>query len=168
MKPSRTQLAASALGCAAAACVGGCGFTPMYAAPGLASGMAQIEVVVPTGRVAYLLGEDLDDDFGHDKDATPIWRLVVTIDQSRIPLGLTVNDVAENYALGLKVHYALTEIATGKIAVAGDVASEVSYDSATQPYAGIAARQSSQERAASDAARRIQSALAQWMSRRQD
>jgi LPS-assembly lipoprotein len=126
--------------------------------------MATIDVVVPKGRVGFLLGEELDDDFGHDKTADPVWRLDVKIDQTRIPLGLTVNDVAENYAVGLKIHYTLTEIATGRVTVAGDVASEVSYDSATQPYAGIAARQDSQQRAASDAARRIETALAQWMS----
>ena len=73
-------------------------------------------------------------------------------------------DVAERYALGVKVHYSLTEIATGKVAVAGDAASEASYDSASQPYSGIAARQDSQQRAASDVARRIQLALGQWMA----
>jgi LPS-assembly lipoprotein len=136
----------------------------MYAQSGVASGLTAIEVKVPQGRVAYLLREDLDDAFGRDKNAAPIWRLDVVIGQSRIPLGLTENDVAERYALGLKVRYSLTEIATGKIAVAGDAASEVSYDSASQPYSGIAARQDSQQRAASDVARRIQLALGQWMA----
>lgn len=147
-----------------AAALGGCGFTPMYAQSGVSSGLTAIEVNVPQGRVAYLLREDLDDALGRDKTAAPIWRLDVVIGQTRIPLGLTENDVAERYALGVKVHYSLTEIATGKVAVAGDAASEASYDSASQPYSGIAARQDSQQRAASDVARRIQLALGQWMA----
>jgi LPS-assembly lipoprotein len=45
------------------------------------------------------------------------------------------------------------------------VVTQVSYDAADAPYAGISARQNSQERAASDAARRIEIQLAAWLSR---
>ena len=44
---------------------------------------------------------------------------------------------------------------TGEVAHTGQVTSQVSYDAANDPYAGIAARQDSQQRAATDAARRI-------------
>ena len=44
--------------------------------------------------------------------------------------------------------------------------SQVSYDAADAPYAGIAARQDSQQRAAADAARKIQLDLAAWMASR--
>ncbi|HEY5071664.1 MAG TPA: LPS assembly lipoprotein LptE [Caulobacteraceae bacterium] len=142
----------------------GCGFTPMYARPGVSSGLSSIEVAIPNGRVAYLLREDLDDDLGRDRDAAPVWRLDLHIEQSRDPRGLTINDVAERYELGLKVNYSLVELATGRIAHTGEVTTQVSYDSADQPYAGIAARQDSQQRAASDAARRIQLELGVWMA----
>lgn len=147
------------------AILGGCGFTPMYASPTVASGLPAIQVVAPQGRVAYLLREDLDDALAHDKRAPAPWRLEFTVKQTRDPRGLSVTDVAERYEVGLTVNYTLTSVATGKVAHIGQVSTEVFYDEADAPYAGIAARQNSQERVASDAARRIQLDLAAWMAR---
>ena len=151
-------MAAAAIGLA------GCGFTPLYATPGLSSGLSSIQVVAPDGRVAYLLREDLDDALARDKDAAPLWRLDFTVDQTRDPRGLTLNDYAQRYQVAVKVDYTLTNIATGAVAHTGQVISQVSYDAANDPYAGIAARQDSQQRAAADAARRIQVDLAAWMA----
>ena len=145
--------------------LGGCGFTPLYAKPGVGSGLSATTVEVPQGRVAYLLREDLEDALGLDKSAPPVWRLEISLVQTRDPRGLSENDVAQRYDVGLTVRYALTLIATGKIAHAGQVTTQVHYDEANAPYAGIAARQDSQQRVASDAARRIQIELAAWMAR---
>ena len=145
--------------------LGGCGFTPLYATPGVSSGLSAINVVVPQGRVAFLLHQDLDDALGHDKSAPPVWRLDLTLVQGRDPRGLRLDDTAERYDLGLTVQFALTDLATGKVAHSGSVSTQVSYDAADAPYAGIAARQDSQNRAASDAARRIQIDLAAWMAK---
>jgi hypothetical protein len=41
---------------------------------------------------------------------------------------------------------------------------ELTYDSADQPYAAVAAQQDAQDRAAEEAARRIQLELAAWMA----
>jgi LPS-assembly lipoprotein len=149
-----------------AASLGGCGFTPLYATPNLSPGLATIDVIATQGRVGYLLREDLDDALGHDKSAASAWRLDMTVDQTRGPRGLTLTDVAERYIVGVSVRYSLTDVATGKVVHSGRVASHVSYDEANDPYAGIAARQDSQERAASDAARQIQLDLATWMNAR--
>ncbi len=143
----------------------GCGFTPLYASPGVARGLPAIEVVAPAGRVAYLLREDLDDALGRDKSSKPAWRLNLTVVQTRDPRGLRLDNVAERYDLGLTVKYTLTDVTTGKVAHSGQVNSEVSYDAANAPYAGISARQDSQERVAGDAARRIQIELAAWLAR---
>lgn len=151
---------------AAAQPLGGCGFTPLYATPKTSQGLSAIEVVAPDGRVAYLLREDLDDALARNKDAPPIWRLNLTVVQSRDPRGLNVNDVAQRYDLGLTVAYTLTLIATGEVAHSGQVSTQVSYDAYDAPYAGIAARQDTQNRAASDAARKIQLDLATWMASR--
>jgi len=165
---ARTLLAAWPLAALTlvAASLGGCGFTPLYAIPGVSPDLAAIDVVAPQGRVGFLLREDLDDALGHDKAATPAWRLDMIVTQTRDPRGLSITDVAERYVLGVGVKYTLTETATGKVAHSGQVASHVSYDAADAPYAGIAARQDSQERAASDAARQIQLDLAAWMAAR--
>jgi hypothetical protein len=95
-------LAAGALALAGAP-LAGCGFTPLYATPGLSSGLSSIQVDAPNGRVAYLLRESLDDDLARDKNADPAWRLSFTIDQTRDPRGLTVNDYAQRYQVGLTI-----------------------------------------------------------------
>ncbi len=146
-----------------AGALGACGFTPMYATPGVSAGLSAIEIKAPQGRVGFLLRQDLDDALGRDKLSAPRWRMEMAIDQTRDPRGLTLQDVAERYVLGISVSYKLIDATTGKVAHTGRVASQVSYDAADAPYAGIAARQDSQERAASDAARKIQIDLATWM-----
>ena len=143
----------------------GCGFTPMYATPGVSSGLSTIEVVAPDGRVGYLLREDLDDALGRNKSAPATYKLEMVLTQTRNPRGLSVTDVAERYVVGVNVKFTLTDLTTAKVAHTGEVTSQVSYDAADQPYAGIAARQDSQQRAASDAARQIQLDLAVWMSK---
>lgn len=149
----------------AALAMSGCGFTPLYATPGVSAGLSSVEVVAPQGRVAYLLREDLDDALAHDKNGAPVWRLDLNLAQTRDPRGLRSDNVAERYELGVTVRYTLTSIATGQVAHTGEVTTAVSYDAADAAYAGIAARQDSQERIAADAARRIQIELAAWMAR---
>lgn len=159
------HILALAVAAVAVLATAGCGFTPLYATPGVSPGLSAIDVVAPQGRMAYLLREDLDDALAHDKNAAPQWRLDLTAVQSRDPRGLRADNVAERYELGLSVKYTLTSVATGKPVHDGEVHSQVSYDAADAPYAGIAARQDSQNRAAADAARRIQIDLAAWMAR---
>ncbi|MGH7025210.1 MAG: LPS assembly lipoprotein LptE [Caulobacteraceae bacterium] len=147
-----------------AVALGGCGFTPLYATPGLSKNLSSVEVVAPDGRVAFLVREALDDDLARDKSDAPAWRLNFTVGQTRDPRGLTINDYAQRYQVGVIIIYTLTNVASGQVVHSGRVVSEVSYDSANDPYAGIAARQDSQQRAASDAARKIEIELAAWMA----
>jgi LPS-assembly lipoprotein len=50
------------------------------------------------------------------------------------------------------------------VAKRGRVQVELTYDSADQPYAAISAQQDAQDRAAQEAARRIQLELAVWLA----
>jgi LPS-assembly lipoprotein len=161
---SRPALALLAL--AALAPLGGCGFTPLYAQPGADRALSRVEVVAPQGRVGYLLREDLDDALGHDKGSAPAYRLEMQLAQSRAAHGLTAQNVAQRYELDLSVNFTLTDLATGKVAYTGTVWSAVSYDSAAQPYAGIAARQDTQDRQAEDVANKIELQLDAWMGRK--
>lgn len=144
----------------------GCGFTPLYARPGLGAELSAIQVVAPAGRVGYLLREDLDDQLGRDKATPPRFRLELADVQTRDPRGLTLEDVAERYVLGLSASYRLIDIATGAAVHTGRITSQVSYDAVNAPYAGIAGRQDAQSRAALDAARKIELDLAAWAARR--
>jgi len=156
----------AALALAAAASLGGCGFTPLYAQPGVAGGMTHIQVDAPKGRVGYLMREDLDDAFGHAKGDAPQYKLEMVLDQGRTAHGLTENDTAQRYELDMTVIYTLIDISTGKVAVTGQVVSNVSYDSTDQPYAGIAARQDTQDRLATDAAQKVEVQVAAFLARK--
>ena len=148
-----------------AAPLGGCGFTPLYAQPGVAGGMSHIQVDAPKGRVGYLLREDLDDALGHAKGEPPQYKLEMVMAETRAAHGLTANDTAQRYELDVTVIYTLIDIASGKVATTGQVVSNVSYDSADQPYEGIAARQDTQDRLASDAAQKIEIRIAAFLAR---
>ena len=156
----------AALALAAASPLGGCGFTPLYAEGGVAGGLTHIQVVAPKGRVGYLLGEDLDDALGRAKGDAPQYRREMVLDQNRAAHGLTANATAQRYELDLTVTYTLINIASGKVAMTGAVTSDVSYDSTVQPYAGIAARQDTQDRLATDAAQKIEVQVAAFLARK--
>ena len=160
------RLAGLSLAMLSLAGLGGCGFTPLYAAPGVTPGLTHIQVMAPGGRMGFLLRQDLDDAFAHDKDGAPVYRLEMQVSQLRNARGLQVDNTAQRYELDLSVTYSLVDAASGKTVHSGQVASVVSYDSTAQPYAGIAARQDTQDRLAADAARKIQLDLAAWMATR--
>ena len=157
-------ICALAAAVAIAASLAGCGFTPMYAVPGVVGGVQHIQVVAPRGRIGYLLGESLDDDFGNAKGQKALYRLDMVLTEGRQAHGLTANDVAQRYEFDLKVVYTLTDLSTGKTVHTGTVFSNLSYDSAQQPYAGIAAAEDVQNRLASDAAQKVSVQVAAWMA----
>lgn len=164
MKHARpTLLLTAALGLAALG-LGGCGFTPLYAAPGVTPKLASIQVSRPDGRTGFLMGQYLDDDFGKNRGVAPAYRLLLKTNEVRIPRGIRVNNVASRYEVDLNTTYTLIDIATRKIVTAGLVKVNVTYDSADQPYAGIAAEQDGQRRAAEQAAQRIQLELASYFA----
>ena len=155
---------ASIAGAGAALGLTGCGFTPLYAKPGVTPGLAAIEVHAPHGRTAFLLGQDLDEAFARDRSAPPVYQLNFTVAEKRYPRGLRIDNVATLYETHVTVSYQLTEIATGRLVKGGVEPIQVVYDVADQPYAGIAAQQNSQERAASEASDRIRTDLALYFT----
>jgi LPS-assembly lipoprotein len=159
----RTLLIGAALGLAALG-LGGCGFTPLYAAPGVTPKLASIQVSRPDGRTGFLMGQYLDDDFGKDTSHPPAYRLLLKTNEVRIPRGIRVDNVASRYEVDLSATYTLIDISTRKIVTAGVVKVNVTYDSADQPYAGVAAELNGQERAAEQAAQRIRLELASWFA----
>jgi LPS-assembly lipoprotein len=162
----RTRSALAVALALAAAGLSGCGFTPLYATPGVSSGLSSIEVVAPDGRTGYLIREHLDDALVKNRGAAPVWRMNVQLAEQRFPRGLRVDNVATRYEYVLTAYYSLTEVATGAQAKKGRVRVQLTYDSADQPYASIAAQQDVADRAAEEAARRIQLELGAWLATR--
>ncbi len=109
-------------------------------------------MVAPDGRAGFLVRDELQDALARDRSAAARYRLTYTVHQLKYPRGLRVNNIATGYELDLTVDYALTEIATGTVVYRGNAPVQVSYNSADAPYAGIAAQQDAEQRAAQQAA----------------
>jgi len=148
----------------AAPALSGCGFTPLYAQPGLASNLASVEVVAPEGRTGYLIRQHLDDALAKNHSAAPAYRMDLQLSEQRFPRGIRIDNVATRYEYVLTAYYQLAALPSGAIAKRGNVRVTLTYDSADQPYAAIAAQQDAQDRAAEEAARRIQLELAVWLA----
>jgi LPS-assembly lipoprotein len=149
---------------AASVALSGCGFTPLYAQQGVVSHLASIDVVAPEGRTGFLIRQSLDDAFAKNRSAPAAYRMNLSLAEARYPRGIRIDNVATRYEYVLTANYALSTLPSGALAKKGVVRVELTYDSADQPYASIAAQQDAQERAAEEAARRIQLELAAWLA----
>ena len=159
------RLAAAGL-IAALPLLGACGFTPLYAQPGVSPAMAAIRVVTPDGRTGHLLSEELQDDLAVRHSGQPLYQLNLAVGEIRYPRGLNVQQTATWYELQLRVSYSLTEIGSGKTLTAGRIPVTVSYNAVQDPYGGIVAQQDGQKRAAAEASQRIRLAIADYFAGR--
>jgi LPS-assembly lipoprotein len=151
-------------GLALAGCAGPLGdFRPLYAT---AAGPAlpRIQTNAPDGRTGYLLREQLDDALGLDRNQPPLYRLNLTLKEFRTPRGLRTDNVANRYELLLQTKYVLIDIGARRILTTGAVASTVTYDSADQAYAAVAANLDGQKRVAADTAQRLTIALGAYFA----
>jgi LPS-assembly lipoprotein len=149
----------------AALALGGCaGFEPLYAQPAVVKNLAAIEVTAPAGRTGHLIRQHLDDAFAKDHAVAPTYAMTLSLSEARFPRGVRIDNVATRYEYVLTANYLLRSLASGAAAKTGQVRVELTYDSADQPYASIAAQQDAQDRAAEEAARRIEMELAVWLA----
>jgi LPS-assembly lipoprotein len=149
---------------AASLALGGCGFTPLYAAPGVVSKLASIDVITPQGRTGFLLRQHLDDAFAKNRHGPAAYSMRLALSEARYPRGIRTDNVATRYEYVVTADYTLANLPAGDIAKKGRVRVEITYDSADQPYASITAAQDAQDRAAEEAARRIQLEVAAWLA----
>jgi LPS-assembly lipoprotein len=154
-----------ALALVSALALGGCaGFQPLYAQPEVVKNLASIQVLAPSGRTGYLIRQHLDDAFAKDHSAAPAYTMDLSLGEARYPRGVRIDNVATRYEYVLTAAYALRHAKSRAVAKQGQVRVELTYDSADQPYASISAQQDAQDRAAEEAARRIQLELAVWLA----
>ena len=158
------RLAAFAVLAAASVALSGCGFAPLYAQPGVVSHLASIDVVAPEGRAGFLMRRSLDDAFAKNSGAPATYRMNLQLAEARYPRGIRIDNVATRYEYVLTANYSLSSLPSGALAKRGVVRVELTYDSADQPYASIAAQQDAEDRGAEEVARRIQLELAAWMA----
>ncbi len=143
----------AALALATAIALSGCGFTPLYG-DGAGVVLSRVAVTTPDDRFGYRLREAVEDAFGTDMAATPGWRLDTAVEQDRRPLGRRIDDTAARYELTVRLAWTLTPAAGGS-PVSGAETAVVTYASADQPVAAIAAQEDAEARAAAELARKL-------------
>jgi LPS-assembly lipoprotein len=149
----------------AAAGLSGCGFAPLYAQPHVVQPLASIAVVAPEGRTGFLIRQHLNDAFAvENRQGAPAYNMRLALGEQRYPRGVRVDAVATRYEYVLTATYDLVAAPSGVLAKRGSVRIEITYSSADQPYASVIAQQDAQDRAAEEAARRIQLELAVWFA----
>ena len=139
---------------AGALAASGCGFTPLYGETGVGADLARIAVSTPDNRLGYRLREQLEDAFGRNAAATPLYRLTTEVTQQRRSLGRRIDDTASRYELTVKADWTLAPVSGGP-PIKGSQTTTTTYAAADQPYAAIAAQQDGEDRAAADLARLI-------------
>jgi LPS-assembly lipoprotein len=161
-----------------AALTAGC-FQPMYAArsdggPALREKLAAIEVPpvsAPNGARIARLGVEIRNAlmfkfYGEATGAPPTHRLVLSLSSNRSSLildPLTTLPQIENF--GIDARYTLVEIATGKVVLASNTFSRVSYDipGQTQRFARARAYRDAEDRASQEIAENIQTRVAAFL-----
>jgi len=143
-----------------------CGFQPLYATPGVTPALTRIAVPTAEGRTGQFLREALDDQLATDRTQPARYRMTLEYDEDRYERGLRIDNTANRYEVALLVNYAVFDIATGAGVTSGSVRPLLSFDSADQPYQGIAANLDASERAAAEAARLIRLDLARFFAGR--
>lgn len=154
-------LSAAALSTGLAGCAG---FTPLYGEAGVTSNLAAIDVEAPDGRTGFLIRQHLDDAFAKNRSAPAAYTMQLALGEARYPRGVRIDNTATRYEYVLTADYVLLSQPSGAVAKRGRVRVELTYDSADQPYASISAQQDAQDRAAEEAARRIELELAVWLA----
>ncbi len=162
----RPAFAPAALLTLGALSLGGCGFTPLYAAPGVGPGLSSVAFYTPDTRVGFLLKQSLEDELATRAGGAPLYRLDCAVKETRSPRGVRVNNVANRYEINMTVSYQLREAQSQKVVLQGYAPVIVTYDSADPPYAGVAAAQNGDERATQQAAIQIRLALGRFFAGR--
>ncbi len=162
----RARAASAALALTALLGLEGCGFTPLYADNGMSSALYDVVVSVPDhSRAGFMVQDKLNEALGRHADKGS-WKLTLEVYSKRAPRGVRVNNVANRYEYQMEVDYSLADAATGKVALKESLQAMATYDSADQPYAGVAAEQDGEVRAAAIAADMLRLRLARYFAAR--
>ena len=174
LRPMSRGLAALALG----GLLGGC-FQPLYGdfspngSPVLRDQLSAVNVLqieAPKGtdeaRMAVEIRNALLFDLtGGGAEAPPVHRLKISISSTRSAIIVDINTSRPDIeGYGINATYSLTEIATGKVVVAGQTFARVSYDipGQQQRYARLRGLRDAEDRAAKVIADNIRSRLTSY------
>lgn len=138
----------SALLCAAALALSGCGLRPLYGggnAGPVQSTLAAVQVAPIQGQSGWLVSNALRDRL-HAGDATPRYRLEVQLDDQIAGLGVRSDDSVARERRTLRARYQLVDLATGAVLLDATAGSDAGIDVVGSEYATIAAERTALER----------------------
>ncbi|MGK0265982.1 MAG: LPS-assembly lipoprotein [Maricaulis sp.] len=143
-----------------------CGFTPLYGANGLASGLSDIRVETGQERIDFQLQEALLDGMGaRHADGPYTLRATATVESE--PFGVGADAIASRYAVQVSVRWQLLRAGNADPVLTGNARSDASYDVPAGVYGALAAESDAEDRAISTAADRIIAQLARTMRDRE-
>lgn len=133
--------------------LGGCGFTPMYATQGDGAGLvaefSTIEVSPIAERVGQVVRNGLMDRLTPDgPPGTPVYRLQVTLSETREGFGFRPDEAITRENLRLDAAYSLLRTADGAEVLKGSARSNLAYDIVQSDFANFSAHQDAQRRTA--------------------
>ena len=93
-------------------------------------------------------------------DKSPIYTLAIKLDERHYQVGYRVDDTSTRSELTSSVAYTLTDNRTRKVVLKDAFTETVTYSTSSSPFTGIVSQQDAQERLATSAAQKIQTAVA--------
>ena len=146
---------------------GGCGLRPLYG--GGESGAVRqllggVEVAPIQGQQGWLVGNALRERLR--AGGTPRYRLVVTLDDSIIGLGVRRDDSITRERRSLRARYQLVDAASNAVLLDATAGSDAGVDVVSSEYATIAAEQTALERLSTIVAEQIVTRIALYAQSR--
>lgn len=146
----------------------GCGLRPLYAGGSdgsVAAMLRQVSVSPIPGRNGWLMYNKLKERLAESGDATPAYRLDVTLDEEIIGLGIRGDRAVTRERQTLRARYQLVSLDTGQVVLDATAGSDAGIDVVSSEYATVAAEQTAEERLADVVADDIVSRLGMYATR---
>jgi len=127
----------------------GCGLQPVYSggsAGPVANMLGQVRVDPIPGRDGWLMYNKLKERLARENAASPSYRLVVTLDDQIIGLGIRGDRATTRERRTLRARYQLVQLSTGEVVLDATAGSDAGIDVVSSEYATVAAEQTAAER----------------------
>lgn len=155
----------------ATALLSACGFTPLHAPDGVSSSVFSTintelapGIAVQDKEAAFWVQNALKDRLGNGQNMQTILRLKPQA--QRAGIGISGDDIATRYDLGLNVGYELIDAKSGKVLNRGTVRSVSTFSASTDPYALTASEKATTRDLAKDSADRIIAKIASYYAQK--
>ena len=151
-----------------AVALAGCGLHPLYGggtSGTVASTLRTVEVGPIDGKVGWLVRNKLVDRLGESGNATPQYRLDVTLSDNITGFGIRGDRAVTRERRTLRARYQLVSLANGSVVLDATAGSDAGIDVVSSEYATVAAEQTAAERLADIVADQIVARLGTFAAR---